>query len=406
VPEETRALQHPRLAGNIDPRLPLAILPKETAASAVPAPATTDNFTLEVRGIPSSEVYVNDTYRGRIRPNGSLVVESLKAGSVEVSLDPPGAEAVSQTLVLRAARTILDFKAALPATAATRSSPLVAQIKQAMARGAVLEPDGGWALYERLIRETPSEPQRPGIETSLSVALETIGQQAINSYVNSSVSDLTPDLFRRGAVAFSRLKMLRPSDAQLEPKHLFCEGRALIIENRAKDAIEVLKRAVELDPRAAYSFNALGIAYEKENKDDRAREAFERAAVLAPQWGLPRSHLAIYYYSKGQLDRAEQEFKEAKRLDPRLAFVRLMLVRLYRERQRLTDSEKEAIELLRGAANYPAAYAELGLTYEAMKQYGRAADAFEACLRLDPNSRDAAAIRERAKRNRKLAGRQ
>ncbi|HXG94940.1 MAG TPA: tetratricopeptide repeat protein [Blastocatellia bacterium] len=403
VPEQTNALQHPRVAGSIDPRLPLAVLLPDAARAASDAAVPIETVALEIHGAPGSEVYINNTYRGRIRPNGILVVEGLKPGAQEVSLDPPGAEALTQSVMLAAARTILDFKTALPPTAMIKSSPLISQIKETLARKQVLEPAGSWALYQRLITEMPNEPQRASIETALSSALEEIGQRAINDYVNASIADLAPDVFRRGAEAFARLKMLRPADAQIEPKHLFCEGRALISESRSKEAIDVLKRAIELDPRAAYAYNALGIAYEKDEKNDKAKDNFERAAQLAPHWSLPHSHLGIQYYIRGKTDRAEEEFKEAIRLDPRLAFARLLLVRLYRERAQYQEAEKEANDLLRLAPRYAAAYAEVGLLYEAMKQYSKAADAFDYCLKLAPNTKDSDAIRERIAKNRKQA---
>jgi hypothetical protein len=40
----------------------------------------------------------------------------------------------------------------LPERASIKSSPLVAQIKQAMSKGMVLEPGGAWSLYQQLVR--------------------------------------------------------------------------------------------------------------------------------------------------------------------------------------------------------------------------------------------------------------
>jgi Flp pilus assembly protein TadD len=403
VPEQTNALQHPQVAGNIDPRLPIAIISNSTGREASNSANPVKTHDLEVRGAPGSEVYVNNSYRGRIRPNGTLIVEGLKEGAVEVSLDSPGGEPISQTVALGAARTVVDLKAAPAPTAVIKSSPLVAQIRNLIAQGLVLGPEGGSMLYQRLVRENPKEPQRTDIEVSLSNALEEIGQRAISEYVNSSITKLSPDTFRRGAEAFGHLKMIRPSDPSLEPKHLFCQGRALIIENKIDEAIASLKKAVELDQRAAHSYNALGIAYEKKGENGRAQEAFEQAARLAPNWSLPRSHIGIHYYLRGQWERAEQEFKESLQRDSRLGFVRLMLVRLYRERERYTEAENEAANLIRQSPRYPPIYIELGLLYEKLKQFGKAASAFETYLELDPGSKDRDAIRDRIARNRRQA---
>ena len=138
VPKETKALQHPRAAGSIDPRLPLAVLSKAAlplTSKPEPEKPTTATVSIEVRGLPGSDVYLNNSFRGKIRPNGALLIEQLKPGQHEFSIDSPGTATVTQTLLLAAERTIINVKLAHPATASTApTSPLVAQIKQSLAQ--------------------------------------------------------------------------------------------------------------------------------------------------------------------------------------------------------------------------------------------------------------------------------
>ncbi|HSO76382.1 MAG TPA: hypothetical protein VLU47_16230, partial [Blastocatellia bacterium] len=253
MPEETRALQHPRMTGSFDPRLPLSILgkgtPVETRGPGIPA----GSFQLEVRGLAGSEVYVDNAYRGKIRPNGLLVIDQLSPGKHQVSVDSPGAESLTRTVSLTALRTVLDVKSverdekivagggsniprsntlpgkeseprasptkpmpaktspstvSPPTPSAPKSSPLVGEIATAMARNQVLEPNGSWTLYTRLLRETPNDPLRENVEISISTALEEIGQQVIYGYVRSSVLQLRAAEFRRGAQAFACLRTL------------------------------------------------------------------------------------------------------------------------------------------------------------------------------------------------------
>ncbi len=393
VPEETQALQHPRAAGSVEARLPLAVLRAEPARdSLIAAPQL---VALEVHGTPGSEVYLNNTYRGRIRPSGVLVIEGIPSGSHEVSIDPPNAESFTQTIALAAARTILDLRVILPERAASRSSPLVTQIRQAIDRQMVLEPGGAWTLFQQLIRETPAEPQRASLEIALSRALEEIGQQAINDYVHAPISQLRRDTFHRAAQAFTYLKSFRPADPQLEAKRLFCEGRALIVESKPEAAIALLEQAISLDPKAAHAYNALGVAYEKRGKNDKAREAFTRAAELAPQWSLPRFHLGLLHYARGQKEKAEREFQTALQLDPRYPYLRWHLARLYREQARYAEAERELLELLRFTPGYSLAYAELGLIYEANRLYDKACAAFSTYSQLEPHAPDREAVGRR-----------
>jgi tetratricopeptide (TPR) repeat protein len=473
VPEETRALQHPRFAGSVDARLPLSVLGTEGPRNAADAGNPVRTYSLEVRGTAGSEVYVDSAYRGKIRPNGVLVIEDLSPNRHEVSVDPPNAESFTQSILLVAAKTVLELKAGStgpktatattmatappPTTAATTttkpgavsgpprpkpmresappvnssstvnnpppvnkpppvnnpppvSSPLVARIKEAVARNRVLEPDGAWPLYRQLVRETPSEPQRASIEISLTSLLEEIGQQTINAYVRSSVLQLKASDFRRAADAFRYLLTLAPGDAQLETKQLFCEARVAIDEGKNQEAIAALNKAISLDPRAGHCYNALGVAYEKQKDNERAVEAFKRAAELAPQWSFPRLHLGIQYYDRRKMDRAEGEFETAVRLDPRDSYAGWWLVRVYRERTRYPEAETAALNLIRTLPEFASVHVELGQIYEAMRQYARAAAEFDTYLRLAPKAPDAmfirydvARIQEFAAKNRRLA---
>jgi tetratricopeptide (TPR) repeat protein len=405
VPNETKALQHPRAAGNIETRLPLAVLSPTKARGAADVAIESQPALLEVRGVPGTEVYCNNAYRGKIRPNGILVIEGLTGGRQELSFDPPGAETFAQTVSLAGARTVLDLQAALPASAGKQSSPLIAQIRQELSRANVLENGGAWDIYKRMIADAPTEPQRQSVEIALSTVLEEIGQQAINEYVRSpeEVSTLRRNLFPRGAKAFNCLLKLRPQDQIVESKKLFCDGRVLIDDGKTKEAIPVLQRAVTLDPKAAYAFNALGVAYRQEKDNTKATEAFMKAAQLAPSWALPRFQLGAQYYNQKELERAAGEFKAAVGLAPKDAITRLMLVRAYRERGDYPQAEREAQALLQTNASYAPGYIELGLIYEANRVYDKAAEAFENYLRLMPNDPNRSAVEQRAKQNRQKA---
>jgi Flp pilus assembly protein TadD len=256
-----------------------------------------------------------------------------------------------------------------------------------------------------MIAGAPTEPQRQSVEIALSTVLEEIGQQAINEYVRApeEITMLRRDIFPRSAKAFNCLLKLRPDDAVVESKKLFCDGRVLIDNGKTKEAIPILQRAAALDPKAAYAFNALGVAYRQEKETSKATDAFTRAAQLAPSWALPRFQLGVQYYNQKEFERAAAEFKAAMALAPKDAITRLMLVRAYRERDDYAQAEREAQELLQLNASYAPAYVELGLIHEANRAYDKAVAAFESYLRLVPNDPDRTAVEQRIKQNRKLA---
>lgn len=403
VPKETKALQHPRAAGSIDPRLPLAVLSKAAPIVSKPeiekVPAA--SVTLEVRGLPGSDVYLNNSFKGKIRPNGSLLIEQLKPGQHEFSIDAPGASTVTQTLALTAERTVVNVKAA---PAAAPASPLVAQINQALAAKQI---GLAYQQYQQLIQTAPQEPQRKNIEIALSGYLEAIGQQAITNYVQASINTVNRHSFRQGAEAYRLLKTINAADTITEAKYLFCEGRALLEENRVQEAIPVLQQAAKLDPRAAYTWNALGLAYEKRQDNDKAFDAYKRAAELAPAWAAPVFHVGFHYFQQKKFDKAERAFTQAVQADPNVPESRLMLVRAARLSRQYDKAEAEAKDLLQ---KFPAqtnpyladTYLELAQVYETAGRYVEAANAFETILRIAPNRNDRDQIASHVKELRKM----
>jgi uncharacterized caspase-like protein len=210
VPEQTKALQHPQAAGDIDPAMALAIVNRPVQPPAAPASAA----QLELQGAAGTEVYLDNRYFGRIRPAGTLVLQDLAAGSHELSLDLPGRDTVTQQISLPAGKTVINLNSPAARPAAPAASPLVASIRKAIADGKILDAGGGGELYQRLVRENANEPQRLAIETSLSTALEETGQRAINQYVHAPLTELQRDIFHRAALAFNHLDTLRPGDPQ------------------------------------------------------------------------------------------------------------------------------------------------------------------------------------------------
>jgi tetratricopeptide (TPR) repeat protein len=408
VPKETKALQHPRAAGSIDPRLPLAVLSKPAPVATKPEIAkpttttTTASVTLEIRGVPGSDVYLNNAFKGKIRPNGALVIEQLQPGQHEFSLDSPGATTITQKLSLAAERTIVNVKTATPT--APPSSPLVAQIHQSLAAKNIGQ---AWQQYQQLVQTAPQESQRKALEITFSGIFESIGQQAITNYVQASINTVNRHSFRQGAEAFRLLKFLNTTDPTVEAKHLFCHGRALIEENNAQEAINVLQQAAKLDPRAAYTWNALGLAYEKRNDNDKAFDAYKRAADLAPAWAAPVFHVGDHYFRQRKFDKAERAFSQAVQCDPNVLETRLMLVRAARFNRQLDTAATAAKDILQkfpAHANpyLPETYLELAQIYETSGRYVEAIQAFETILRIAPNRNDRDRIAEHVKELRKM----
>ncbi|MEW5979667.1 MAG: caspase family protein [Acidobacteriota bacterium] len=400
VPEETKAMQHPRVAGNLDARLPLAVLSGASAALPVGRPEGLKMLSLEVRGTAGSEVYLDKSYRGKIRPEGVLIIDQVSPGSHELAVDLPGAGSVSQQIEVAEARTTVEVGVQVAKQPVLQSSPLVARVRLALRQEQLFGQDGAWSLFQRLVAESPADPQRVVLETELSRELEEVGQQAINAYVRSSPLQIRKGAFRQASAAFGGLQTLRPSDKLVEAKRLFCEGRALIEEDSPQKAVPVLKQALTLDPKAAYTYNALGLAFERMGEHRTAFDMFSKASELAPFWSVPRLHLALLHQESGKWKEAEREYQSILETDSTDILARIGLIRLLRARGRLPEAEVQALELAGQNPGYPPAFVELGLIYDVQGEHAKAADAFQRYLELAPGAPDQATVQALIDKNR------
>ncbi len=127
-------------------------------------------------------------------------------------------------------------------------------------------------------------------------------------------------------------------DVAPKAKEAYEEALTFLKQEQYEQAIEPLKRAVELQPNYFHAYNDLGVAYMKLKKLDLAIDAFQRAIKINDNIYLPQLNLGLVYNK-------QSKFKEAADL----------LIKLQR---RFPDLEKvhiPLIEALIGAQDWPRA---------------------------------------------------
>ena len=230
--------------------------------------------------------------------------------------------------------------------------------------------------------------------------LEEAGQECISDYVQSTNNALKRPMFLRAAEAFARLRTLRPGDRALEAKQYFCQARSQIAGGEFTEAIDSLKRSLDIDPDFACSYNALGVSLARLGRLKEAHSAFERAAGLTPAWALPPLQIAQQLLQAGDLRAAAPYLEKAAKLNPRAIGISWSLARIYRLLGRGPDFLRAADATLNIDRNYAPIYSELGTYYESVRDHAKAAQAFDNYLTLAPNFTDSVEIRRRAQQNR------
>jgi len=383
VPEQTGARQNPRVAGNFEGSLALASLPvRRNTQPSAPA-------TLTLRGKPGTAVYVDNRFQGTIRNNGEIVTAELRPGVRRLSVEEAGQAATEVEVRLIAGANLLDLE--------TAPELAVIRLDRAIATGDVK------AAWERFRTQAWTDQQRPMAAARMAQALEDSGQACVSDYVQSTTIALKAAMFQRAAESFRILHSLRPEDASLEARALFCQGRAQIAGGRFAEAENTLRQSLNLDPNFACAFNALGVAFQRQGRAAEARSAFERARKLTPQWALPPLQLAQLHLAANEPTKALPHLEEAARLFPKAIGIQWSLARLNRVLKRPQPFLAAASAVLAIDPNYAPIYSELGAFHEATGDTAKAAQAYDLYLTLAPNFSDSNLIRDRAQKLRRPA---
>lgn len=381
VPQETGAKQNPRIAGNFEGALPLASLPADVK---LPTMVTA---TAKIVGQPGTLVYLDNQFRGAIRPTGELTMDTT-VGSHPLSIDIPGQPTFDQTVAFKAGPNVLDLQKS--------AEFAIYRLQRVIRSGNITGPNGAYELYK-------TQPPSAAADALITSALEDAGQECVSDYVQSTTNALKAPIFLRSAQAFQLLKSMRPNDSSLEAKRLFCTARANIAAGEFEQAVDNLNASIRVDNQFACSYNALGVALGRLGKQKEARQAFDQAADLTPAWALPPLQIAQQLIANNDLKGAAPYLEKAAKLNPKAIGIQWTLARIYRLLNRGPDFVRVATAVVNLDRNYAPIYSEIGQYYEATRDYGRAAQAYDAYVLLAPNFVDSNEVRRHAQLTRSSA---
>jgi serine/threonine protein kinase/Flp pilus assembly protein TadD len=163
-------------------------------------------------------------------------------------------------------------------------------------------------------------------------------------------------------------------------------------KNGIQFAIQLFKKATELDPRYAAAYAGLGEAYatlhyDYDTKDiwiEKAIESCLRGLMYDPTLAEAYSALGFAYMSRKSIDEAISAGQKAIELDPNNFTGYWILGRLYH----LTDRDKEAVEMHKKAIalnpNFHTAYGDLRILYERLGEKQKHDDILQTLIEVYP----------------------
>lgn len=186
----------------------------------------------------------------------------------------------------------------------------------------------------------------------------------------------------------------KPSDRQAE--QYFRLGQANFAEGKNQEAIQNLRKSLQLNSKDADVHAFLGVVYLLLSDFPGAEKELEEALKLNPYLTDARNSLGAVYMKTGRGDEARAAFEEAlkDRTYPSPEKVLYNLGTLHLEAKRYP----EALEAFQRAVTANAAYAKgyfgLGQAYAGMGKAEDARTSFQKVIALEPESPEVAGARE------------
>ena len=175
-----------------------------------------------------------------------------------------------------------------------------------------------------------------------------------------------------------------------EARAAYESAQAAVAQNRASEAVERYRYAVELYPKYFRALNDLGVLLIRLNRVDEAAKAFEQAIAVAPHIYYPHVNLASIKLRQGKSKEAVAILEKVYKEHPKVAQVRLSLGEALLQENRFDEAEEHLrfvlTDKLLESGKHGNAHYQLGLLYNRKGRYEEAAKELRSGLKYLPNA--------------------
>ena len=184
----------------------------------------------------------------------------------------------------------------------------------------------------------------------------------------------------------------------------FDRGSDLLKNDRRKEGMAALKKAVEMFPSYFAALELLGMEYVKQQEYEPAIDVLTKAVEVNRRAYQSLYGLSVAQQSLKQLPQAIESMRRAITLNPGSVNANLWMGMLMRQSAKLDEAEtylKQANKLAESKS--PDAHWQLALLFNDLKRYREAADELELFLKVQPDSKDTELIKKLIQRLRQNA---
>jgi tetratricopeptide (TPR) repeat protein len=210
------------------------------------------------------------------------------------------------------------------------------------------------SIYKKAVQENSiSNVAMSRMRFTLSRKLTISANRLINLYI-SGPKDLPAgsEFLKESKNVYKAMELIdadHPTYNALHVSALFLEAYSYI---RNKDyqqypvAEKLLLQAIELEARAAYVLNALGILANENQQYKKAQSYYEKAIQLINTWVYPVNNKATNYFDQYDLEKAEEFFNRALQTDPEYNTAKQNLAAIASRKGLKNEAERQSKEMI------------------------------------------------------------
>jgi tetratricopeptide (TPR) repeat protein len=204
------------------------------------------------------------------------------------------------------------------------SNTAESKLENAIAKGNLISPSGesAYDYYQQLKREGTSGSTLAKFDNKLLPLLTSRSQEMFSNAARPDGRDATLSEWEETAKLLSWASELKPSDTSLEARSAYCKGRVAYLNKRIDEALNLWKRASDLDRSWGLPVQDSGYVYLKEKNfknPSMARDFFTEAIHREENWAVPYLYSGDTYYVQKSYDSARSFYEDAVRLAPQWA---------------------------------------------------------------------------------------
>ena len=225
------------------------------------------------------------------------------------------------------------------------------KLEGAIAKGNLFSPSGesAYDYYQQLKRGGVSANTLARFDDTLIPLLTQRSRQMLSDLATPGKPEPMLAVWEEAQRQMKWASEIKPNDRSMAARSIYCAGRVAYLNGRKDEAMDLWKRAADLDATWAIPSNGVGLIYNERKDYSTAREYLFEAIRRDPKLPLPYNNIGTSFFFEKNDDQAEYYYRQA----------------------------------IERAPQWPRPHAWLGDIAMRRKDYSRAVTEYEAAINLD-----------------------